>query len=34
MESTITSCILRRRCKSAFLHPKEEIQGLIDQPQG
>jgi hypothetical protein len=26
------SCILRRRCKSAFLHPEEEI--LIDLPQG
>jgi hypothetical protein len=24
------SCILRRSCKSAFLHPEEEIQGLID----
>jgi hypothetical protein len=28
------SCILRRRCKSAFLHPEEEIQGFIDLPQG
>jgi hypothetical protein len=28
------SCILRGRCKSAFLHPKEEIQGLLDLPQG
>jgi hypothetical protein len=28
------SCILRRRCKPAFLHPKEEIQGLLDLPQG
>jgi hypothetical protein len=26
------SCILRRRCKSAFLHPEEEIQSLIDLP--
>jgi hypothetical protein len=28
------SCVLRRSCKSAFLHPEEEIQGLIDLPQG
>jgi hypothetical protein len=41
MESTIIpaswnlhSCILRRSCKSTFLHPKEEIPGLIDLPQG
>jgi hypothetical protein len=27
------SCILRRRSKSAFLHPEEEIQGVIDLPQ-
>jgi hypothetical protein len=28
------SCFLRRSCKSAFLHPEEEIQDLIDLPQG
>jgi hypothetical protein len=28
------SCILRRRYKSVFLYPEEELQGLIDQPQG
>jgi hypothetical protein len=28
------SCVLRRSCKSAFLDPEEEIQGLIDLPQG
>jgi hypothetical protein len=28
------SCILRRSCKPAFLHPEEGIQGLIDLPQG
>jgi hypothetical protein len=28
------SCVLRRSCKSAFLHREEEIQGLIDLPQG
>jgi hypothetical protein len=27
------SCILRRSYKSAFLHPEEEIPGLIDLPQ-
>jgi hypothetical protein len=27
-------CTLRRTCKSAFLNPEEEIQGLIDLPQG
>jgi hypothetical protein len=27
-------CFLRRRCKPAFLDPEEEIQGLIDLPQG
>jgi hypothetical protein len=27
------SCILRSY-KPAFLHPEEEIQGLIDLPQG
>jgi hypothetical protein len=28
------SCFLRRSCKTAFLHPEEEIQVLIDLPQG
>jgi hypothetical protein len=27
-------CFLRRRCKPAFLRHEEEIQGLIDLPQG
>jgi hypothetical protein len=27
-------CTLRRSYKSAFLHPEEEIQGLINMPQG
>jgi hypothetical protein len=28
------SCILRRSYKSAFLHPEEEMQSLIDLLQG
>jgi hypothetical protein len=28
MERALYSCILRRSCKSAFLHPEEEIQVL------
>jgi hypothetical protein len=27
-------CTLRRSYKSAFLHPEEEIQDLINLPQG
>jgi hypothetical protein len=28
------SCILRKGCKPAFLHPERKMQGLIDLTQG